>query len=125
MEEEDNGFATPSSEVCTAVIWFMLSKERGLAKESSSVSMAFGLDKMVLLVVEDITDVVEVDGVVEVVVVVVAVVVVVKSGLFCKMATTASSGFSIVSSSKCFGGFKTKSGALLPRRRRRLPFGNA
>ena len=83
--------------------------------------MALGLDKMVLLVVEDITDVVEVDGVVEVVVVAV---VVVKSGLFCKMATTASSGFSIVSSSKCFGGFKTKSGALLPRRRR-LPFGNA
>ena len=115
--DEDNGFATPSSEVCIAVIWFMLSKERGLAKESSSVSMALGLDKMVLLVVED-TVVVGVDVVVEVV----GVVVVVKSGLFCKMATTASSGFSTVSSSKCFGGFKMNSDDLL--RRRRLRFGN-
>ena len=113
--DEDNGFATPSSEVCIAVIWFMLSKERGLAKESSSDSMALGLDKMVLLVVDDtVVEVVDVD-------VVVVVVIVVKSGLFCKMATTASSGFNIVSSSKCLGGFKTKSDALLRRRR----FGNA
>ena len=75
--------------------------------------MALGLDKMVLLVVDD--------TVVEVVDVVVVVVIVVKSGLFCKMATTASSGFNIVSSSKCLGGFKTNSDALLRRRR----FGNA
>ena len=113
--DEDTGFATPSSEVCIAVIWFMLSKERGLAKESSSVSMALGLDKMVLLVVEDTVVVVGVDVVVEVGVVVV------KSGLFCKMATTASSGFNTVSSSKCFGGFKMNSDDLL---RRRLRFGN-
>ena len=78
--------------------------------------MALGLDKMVLLVVEDTVVVVGVD-VVEVEVVVV------KSGLFCKMATTASSGFNTVSSSKCFGGFKMNSDDDLLRRRR-LRFGN-